>query len=92
MTWMMVFAAARAVLELALWLLMGRGVLALLAGNTGGTNGVLRLFDFLLQPVRLVGLTLFPRVSACRRDMLLFVLLLMLWLALGIGKFFLMAP
>lgn len=92
MTWLMVFAAARAVLELALWLLIGRGVLALLAGASGGTNGVLRLFDFLLRPVRSVGRALFPCASTCRRDTLVCLLLMLVWLGLGIGKFLLMAP
>lgn len=91
MTWLMVMAALRAVLEMALWLMLGRGVLALLAGSTGSTNGVLRLFDFLLRPVRTVSVCLFPRVPACRRESLMFLLLLLVWLSLGIGKFFLVA-
>lgn len=91
MTWLVVMAALRALLEMALWLMVGRGVLALLAGSMGSTNAVLRLFDFLLRPVRTVSAGLFPRVTACRRESLMFLLLLLVWLSLGIGKFLLAA-
>jgi len=88
MTWLVLLAAARAVLELALWLMVGRGVLALIAGASGTSNGVLRLFDFLLRPVRALSARLFPRSTFCRRDTWIFLLLLLLWLVLGVGKFF----
>ena len=83
--------ALRGLLELALWLFVGRGVLFLLAGSPGDRNGVLRMFDFLLRPVRAVADRLLARIPLCRRDLVSFLLLLILWFGLGVSKFFLAA-
>jgi len=44
------------------------------------------MFDFLLRPVRACSAWLMPGLAACRRDTVSFVLLLLIWLALGVGK------
>ena len=54
--------ALRGLLELVLWLFVGRGVRFLLAGSPGDRNGVLRIFDFLLRPVRAVADRLLARI------------------------------
>lgn len=69
----------------------GQGVLVLLAGSPGDRNGVLRMFDFLLRPVRAVADRLLARIPLCRRDLVSFLLLLILWFGLGVSKFFLAA-
>ena len=83
--------ALRGLLELVLWLFVGRGVLVFLAGSPGDRNGVLRMFDFLLRPVRAVADRLLARIPLCRRDLVSFLLLLILWFGLGVSKFFLAA-
>ncbi len=83
--------ALRGLLELVLWLFVGRRVLVLLAGSPGDRNGVLRMFDFLLRPVRAVADRLLARIPLCRRDLVSFLLLLILWFGLGVSKFFLAA-
>lgn len=52
MTWLSLMVALRGLLELVLWLMVGRGVLQVLAGRYSGDNAVIRMFDFLLRPVR----------------------------------------
>ena len=47
-----VLVAARAVIELVVWLMIGRVALALLAGRAGADNTILRLFDIVLNPPR----------------------------------------
>lgn len=83
--------AFRGVLELVLWLFVGRGLLALLAGSSADRNGVLMMFDFLLRPVRAGADRLLTRVPVCRRDLVSFLVLLVLWFGLGLSKFFLTA-
>jgi hypothetical protein len=83
--------AFRGLLEMVLWLFVGRGLLALLAGASGNRNGVLSLFDFLLRPVRAVADRLLARIPVCRRDLVSFLMLLILWFGLGLSKFFLAA-
>lgn len=81
--------AFRGVLELVLWLFVGRGLLALLAASSADRNGVLRMFDFLLRPVRAGADRLLARIPVCRRDLVSFLVLLVLWFGLGLSKFFL---
>ncbi len=86
MTWLSLMVALRGLLELVLWLMVGRGVLQVLAGRYSGDNAVIRMFDFLLRPVRACSARLMPGLAACRRNTVSFVLLLLIWLALGVGK------
>jgi len=78
--------AVRGLLELVLWLMIGRSVLVLLAGRYGADNAVIRMFDFLLRPVRACGARCLPGLSVCRRDAVSFLLLFVIWLGLGIAK------
>ena len=60
MTWLSLMVALRGLLELVLWLMVGRGVLQVLAGRYSGDNAVIRMFDFLLRPVRACSAWLMP--------------------------------
>ncbi|MGV0999168.1 MAG: hypothetical protein ACOYBQ_07560 [Fluviibacter sp.] len=84
----MLFAvvALRGVIELVLWLLIGRAVLALLAGRQAMGNGVLRVFDFLLSPLRQFAQRCAPACAPGMRDLLLFMALFAAWLALAFVK------
>lgn len=86
MTVLTLVVALRGLLELVLWLMVGRRILVLLAGRYGADNAVIRMFDFLLRPVRAGALRLMPGVAPGRRDTFSFVLLLCIWLALGVAK------
>lgn len=86
MTLMPLIVALRGLLELVLWLMVGRSLLVLLAGRYGSGNAVLRMFDFLLRPVRACAAWLMPGLSPCRRDTISFLLWLLVWLALGAAK------
>ena len=86
---MSLIIALRSLLELVLWLMVGRSVLLLLAGRHGSDNAVIRMFDFLLRPVRACSGRLMPGLAACRRDTICFLFLLFIWLALGVAKLFL---
>jgi hypothetical protein len=78
--------AIRGLLELVLWLLIGRTALLLLAGRYGADNAVIRMFDFLLKPVRACSDRLMPTFSAHVKDAVMFILLLLIWLGLGVAK------
>jgi hypothetical protein len=83
--------AIRGLLELVLWLLIGRMVLAVLAGRSGSENAVIRMFDFLLKPVRASSDALMPGFSGNVKDAVMFILLLLIWLGLGVAKLMLVA-
>ncbi len=83
--------AIRGLLELVLWLLIGRTALLLLAGRYGADNAVIRMFDFLLKPVRACSDRLMPTVSGAVKDAVIFILLLLIWLGLGVAKLTLVA-
>jgi hypothetical protein len=83
--------AIRGLLELVLWLLIGRTVLAVLAGRSGSENAVIRMFDFLLKPVRASSDVLMPGFSGNVKDAVMFILLLLIWLGLGVAKLMLVA-
>ena len=85
-----VLVAARAVIELVVWLMIGRVALALLAGRAGADNTILRLFDIVLNPPRGLVSRLWPSASFVAREWLLFGLLFSLWLVLGLGKWWLL--
>ncbi|WVH09540.1 MAG: hypothetical protein EoVTN8_959 [Fluviibacter phosphoraccumulans EoVTN8] len=75
-----------------LWLLIGgRTALLILAGRYGADNAVIRMFDFLLKPVRACNDRLMPTVSGAVKDAVLFILLLLIWLGLGVVKLTLVA-
>ncbi|MFM8797906.1 MAG: hypothetical protein ACKODT_03000 [Fluviibacter sp.] len=78
--------AIRGLLELVIWLIIGRTVLAVLAGRYGSDNPVIRMFDFLLKPVRACSDRLMPGFAAYLKDAVMFMLLLLIWLGLGVAK------
>ena len=78
--------AIRGLLELLIWLIIGRTVLAVLAGRYGSDNPVIRMFDFLLKPVRACSDRLMPGFAAYLKDAVMFMLLLLIWLGLGVAK------
>ena len=86
MSQLAVIVAIRGLLELVLWLLIGRAALVLLAGRYGTDNAVIRMFDFLLKPVRACSDRLMPAVSGAVKDALTFISLLLIWLGLGVAK------
>ena len=81
----------RGVLELVLWLMIGRRLLLVFVGRQGQVNAVVQIFDLLLTPVRAAAGWLMPGLPQCRRDLLAFVLLLVVWMGLGLGKVMLVA-
>lgn len=85
-TWVFVIVACRGLIELLFWLLIGRSVLALLAGRTSSNNTVLWLFDVVLRPPRMLVARLFPEATQPVRDLVLGVLLMLLWLGLALVK------
>ena len=78
--------AIRGLLELVIWLIIGRTVLAVLAGRYGSDNPVIRMFDFLLKPVRACSDRLMPGFAAHLKDAVMFMMLLLIWLGLGVAK------
>ena len=78
--------AIRGLLELVIWLIIGRTVLAVLAGRYGSDNPVIRMFDFLLKPVCACSDRLMPGFAAHLKDAVIFMLLLLIWLGLGVAK------
>ncbi|MGI9141844.1 MAG: hypothetical protein ACR2IJ_01515 [Fluviibacter sp.] len=78
--------AIRGLLELVIWLMIGRMVLAVLAGRYVSDNAVIRMFDFLLKPVRACSDRLMPSFADNIKDAVMFMLLLLIWLGLGVAK------
>ena len=89
-TVLFLLVSLRAVIELIVWVMIGRLILRLLAGRAAPDNAVLCLFDGFLRPPRALVLRLLPGASIALRDGLLFLLLLSLWLGLGVGKWWLL--
>lgn len=83
--------ALRAVIELVVWVMMGRAVLHLLAGRASADNAVLRLFDLFLGPPRVLLGKLWPKAGFVARESLLLGLLIAIWLGLGMAKWWLLA-
>ena len=81
-----VVIALRAIIELVVWLLLGRWILMALAGQSAGNNAVLHLFDLLLRPPRRLMARLWPGGGGGRADIALLFGLLLLWLLLGLVK------
>lgn len=77
-------SAVRAMVEVAMFCLLGQGVLALLAGPSRDSNPIYRLFELITRPV-IQGLrALLPAAFPERRlSFLAFFLLLVLWLLLA---------
>ena len=78
--------ACRALIELLFWVLIGRSVLALLAGRVSSNNTVLGLFDIVLRPPRALVARLLPGAMRSVRDLVLGALLVLLWLGLALVK------
>lgn len=83
---MFAVVACRALIELLFWLLVGRGVLTVLAGRASSNNTVLWLFDVVLQPPRTLVARLLPQATLLVRDLVLGALLVLLWLGLALVK------
>ena len=81
--------ALRAVIELVFWVLAGRTVLALMAGRHGSDNAILCIFDACLKPPRALMAKLLPEARRPLRDIGLFVGLVLLWIGLAFGKWWL---
>lgn len=84
--WMFAVVACRALIELMFWVLLGRGVLALLAGRAASGNSVLWLFDIVLRPPRTLVARVLPRATPPARDLVLGILLVLLWVGLALVK------
>ena len=88
MTGLLLFGvvALRAMIELLVWLMIGRAVLRLIAGRGAAGNPIVRIFDIVLNPPRALAGRLWPAAGAVGREWLLCGLLVLLWLGLGLGK------
>lgn len=82
--------ALRGVIELVLWVMLGRMLLRMLAGASATNNSVLRLFDAFLKPPRTLVLYLLPRRSAATREGALLIILFGAWVALAFCKLWLL--
>lgn len=83
---MFVAVALRAIIELLVWLIIGRVLLRLIAGRAAGENPIVQIFDVVLDPPRAWVGRLWPGIRPAGREWLLFSLLMLLWLGLGLGK------
>jgi len=82
-----VISAARAIIEVALFALFGRGVLAALAGPAREHNPVYRLLGAISRPAVAAVRALAPRFIPDRHlPVVAFFLLLWIWLVLAIAK------
>jgi uncharacterized protein YggT (Ycf19 family) len=77
----------RALIEVAGWFLIGRGVLYVLAGGRRERNPVYKLFQLLTGPVIKLTRAITPRVVMDRHvPFVALVLLFWIWVALGLVK------
>ncbi|MBU3657333.1 MAG: hypothetical protein FGM35_04795 [Rhodocyclaceae bacterium] len=76
----------RALIELVIWVLLGRAVLSLLAGRRAGDNTILVFFDVLLGPPRRLVSRLMPGLQPLMRDGLLLLVLAVAWVGLAFCK------
>lgn len=80
-------SAARAIIEVALFALLGQGVLSILAGATRERNSVYRLLRTVSRPAVAATRVLLPRsVSDRHLPVVAFLLLFWLWIVLAIAK------
>lgn len=78
---------ARALIEVAGWALLGRGLLALLAGSRRHDNLVYQIFEIVTRPVVRLVRRITPRVIVdAHVPFVAFLLLVWLWLALAYVK------
>ena len=78
---------ARVLVEVAVFALLGRGVLALLAGNSRHENLFYRILETITRPAVKSVRWLAPRfIIDAHVPMLTFFLLFWLWIALAIAK------
>jgi uncharacterized protein YggT (Ycf19 family) len=84
---LLILAALRALVEVALLFLAGRGLLALLAGQRRDGNAIYKLFVMLTAPVLKMVRKLTPRRIIDRHlPFVAFALLVWLWIALAYMK------
>lgn len=83
---MFAISALRSLIELLLFVMLGRSILRLLAGRAAANNAVLRLFDLILAPPRSALSRLMPRSSLFLKDLILSSVLLGAWLGLALLK------
>lgn len=77
----------RALVEVALWFLVGRGLLALLAGSRRADNVMYRLFVIVTAPVlKLVRMISPPQILDRHLPFVAFFLLFWLWIGLAYLK------
>ena len=77
----------RVLVEVALFSLMGQGLLHVLAGKSRDTNLIYKLFKVITNPVTRAIRALTPRFILDRHiSMVTFFLLLWLWLLLAVAK------
>lgn len=77
----------RAVVEVALFSLMGQGLLHVLAGASRDNNVVYKLFKLITSPVTKVVRAITPRFILDRHiNLVSFFLLLWLWILLAVAK------
>ena len=78
--------ALRALIELVIWVMLGRALLSFLAGRRASDNTILGFFDVLLKPPRAAVSILLPGLRPLSRDSLLLGILVLVWLALALCK------
>ena len=79
-----VVSVLRALVEVALWALLGQGVLALLAGGRRHNNFVYRLFLVITQPVIRLARWITPKVIIDKHlPFIAFFLMFWLWILLA---------
>jgi uncharacterized protein YggT (Ycf19 family) len=84
---LLIVSATRAIVEVALLSLVGRGILALIAGANRERNPIYRLFFVVTQPaIRLVRKVAPPQIIDRHLPLATFFLLFWLWLSLAYLK------
>lgn len=81
---LLALSTLRAVVEVALWFMLGRGLLALLAGNRRHDNTVYRLFVLVTTPIlKAVRKISPPQILERHLPFAAFFLLFWLWIGLA---------
>ena len=84
---LMLIRILRVLTEVALFSLMGQGLLYVLAGKSRDSNLIYKLFKVITSPVTRAARALTPRFILDRHiSMVTFFLLLWLWLLLAVAK------
>ncbi len=86
-SWLTIVRILRVLVEVAMFSLLGQGLLYLLAGKSRDTNIVYRLFKVITNPVTSAVRAITPRIILDRHiSLVAFFLLLWLWLLLAAAK------